>query len=72
MNSAPIEFHKIWIDQCAATEDIREKFGLEDALNAPLPDVLNHGPLGVGFCVVFALFVLGATALVTRKVRLQL
>jgi predicted acyltransferase len=45
---------------------------LEDAFHAELPDALNHGPLGVGFCVVFALFVLGATALVTRKVRLQL
>ena len=33
MNSSPIEFHKIWIDQCAATEGIREKFGIEDALN---------------------------------------
>ena len=33
MNSTPIEFHKIWIDQCAATEGISEKFGLEDALN---------------------------------------
>jgi len=46
--------------------------GLEDALGTGLPDVLNHGPLGVGFCVLFALFVLGATALITRKVRLQL
>jgi len=33
MNSAPIEFHKIWVDQRAATEDIHEKFGLDDALN---------------------------------------
>ena len=33
MNSTPIEFHKIWIDQCAATEGIRERFGLDDALN---------------------------------------
>jgi hypothetical protein len=33
MNSTPIQFHKIWIDQCAATEGISEKFGLEDALN---------------------------------------
>ena len=33
MNSTPIEFHKIWIDQCAATEGIRERFGLQDALN---------------------------------------
>lgn len=46
--------------------------GLEDAFGTPLPDVLNHGPLGVGFCVVFALFVLGATSLITRTVRLQL
>lgn len=33
MNSSSIEFHKIWIDQCAATEDIRESFGLKDALD---------------------------------------
>jgi hypothetical protein len=33
MNSTPIEFHKIWIDQSAATEGIRERFGLDDALN---------------------------------------
>ena len=33
MNSTPIEFHKIWIDQCAATEGIHERFGLKDALN---------------------------------------
>ena len=46
--------------------------GIEDAFHAELPDALNHGAPGVGFCVAFALFVLGATALVTRKVRLQL
>ena len=33
MSSPSIEFHKIWIDQCAATEDIREHFGLENALD---------------------------------------
>jgi hypothetical protein len=33
MNSAPIEFHKIWIYQCVATEGILEKFGLENALS---------------------------------------
>jgi hypothetical protein len=33
MNSTPIEFHKIWIDQSAATEGIRERFGLDDALS---------------------------------------
>jgi hypothetical protein len=27
-----IEFHKIWIDQCAAAEDIRDHFGLDDSL----------------------------------------
>jgi hypothetical protein len=27
MTSPPTEFHKIWIEQCAATEDIREHFG---------------------------------------------
>ena len=31
MSSPSIEFHKIWIDQCAATEDIRESFGPEKA-----------------------------------------
>ena len=33
MSSPSIECHKIWIDQCAATEDIRESFGLENALD---------------------------------------
>ena len=33
MNSAPTEFHKIWIEQCEAVEGIRERFGLEDALH---------------------------------------
>ena len=45
---------------------------LEDAFQVAFPDVLNHGVAGLSFCVVFVLFVLGATALVTRKVRLQL
>ena len=26
------DFHKIWIDQCEATEDICERFGVEDAI----------------------------------------
>ena len=46
--------------------------GIEDALHVGFPDALNHGVPGVGFCVMFALFVLGATALITRKIRLQL
>jgi hypothetical protein len=27
-----IEFHKIWIEQCAAAQDIRDGFGNEKAL----------------------------------------
>ena len=46
--------------------------GLEDALHVGFPDALNHGVAGAGFCVVFVLFVLGATALATRRIRLQL
>jgi hypothetical protein len=33
MSSSSIEFQKIWIDQCAATEGIRDHFGLENALD---------------------------------------
>ena len=33
MNSGPIEFQKIWIDQCEATEGICEQFGREEAQN---------------------------------------
>ena len=33
MSQSSLEFHKIWIEQCAATEDIREEFGVKDALD---------------------------------------
>ena len=33
LSTPSIEFHKIWIEQCAATEDIRQHFGLEHALD---------------------------------------
>ena len=33
MSSSSTECHKIWIEQCAATEDIRERFGLKNALD---------------------------------------
>jgi hypothetical protein len=33
MSSSFIQFHKIWIDQCEATEGIRESFGLKNALD---------------------------------------
>ena len=33
MTSPSTELHKIWIEQCAATENIRERFGLKNALD---------------------------------------
>ena len=33
MTNPSTEYHKIWVEQCAATEDIRERFGLESALD---------------------------------------
>lgn len=33
MSQSSVEFHKIWIEQCAATEDIREQFGTTNALD---------------------------------------
>ena len=32
MSRPSIQFHKIWIEQCTAAEDIRERFGREDAM----------------------------------------
>lgn len=33
MSTPSPQFHKIWIEQCAAADDIRERFGLENALD---------------------------------------
>lgn len=33
MSHFSIEFHKIWIEQCAATEDIRGRFGTKNTLD---------------------------------------
>jgi len=33
MTTSSPEFHKLWIEQCAATEDIRQRFGAENALD---------------------------------------
>jgi hypothetical protein len=33
MSHSSTEFNKIWIEQCAATEDIREQFGTKNALD---------------------------------------
>lgn len=32
MNSSSIDFHKIWIEQCIATIRIRERYGVQSAL----------------------------------------
>lgn len=37
-----IQFHKIWVEQCEATEGIRERFGLDDALNYLIGEKLFH------------------------------
>lgn len=42
MSSSPIQFHKIWVDQCAATEGIRERFGLQSALDYLIGEKLFH------------------------------
>lgn len=42
MSRSPIQFHKIWIDQCEATEGIRERFGLENALGYLIGEKLFH------------------------------
>jgi hypothetical protein len=42
MNTEPIEFHKIWIEQCEATETIRERFGLQNALDYLIGEKLFH------------------------------
>ena len=33
MSTPSLQFHKIWIEQCTAAADIRERFGLENALD---------------------------------------
>jgi hypothetical protein len=33
MSPSSVEFHKIWIEQCTATEDIRVQFGVKNALD---------------------------------------
>jgi hypothetical protein len=33
MTNPSTEYHRIWVEQCAATEDIRERFGLESTLD---------------------------------------
>jgi hypothetical protein len=42
MSGSPIQFHKIWIDQCEATEGIRAHFGLQNALDYLIGEKLFH------------------------------
>ena len=44
------EFRKIWIDQCAAAEGIRERFGVNDALRY-LPPLDGIGGLHRKACL---------------------
>jgi len=40
-SSSSIEFHKIWIEQCAAAEDIRDHFGPDDTLSYLIGEKLD-------------------------------
>jgi hypothetical protein len=40
MTTPSLQFHKIWIEQCTAAADIRERFGLENALDYLLGEKL--------------------------------
>ena len=42
MSESAIPFHKIWIEQCEATEGIRERFGLLNALDYLIGEKLFH------------------------------
>ena len=42
MSGSSIQFHKIWIDQCEATEGIRERFGLQNTLDYLIGEKLFH------------------------------
>jgi hypothetical protein len=42
MSSGSIQLHKIWIDQCEATEGIRDHFGLQNALDYLISEKLFH------------------------------
>ena len=42
MSQSSVEFHKIWVEQCAATEDICEQFGVRNALDYLIGEKLFH------------------------------
>ena len=42
MSSGSIQFHKMWIEQCEASEGIRKHFGLQNALDYLVGEKLFH------------------------------
>jgi hypothetical protein len=52
MSSSTTEFQKIWIDQCAATEDIRDHLGPQDALMWADPERMLVGRSHSGMIAV--------------------
>jgi len=42
MSGSAIQFHKIWIEQCEATEGIRYRFGMKNALDYLIGEKLFH------------------------------
>ena len=55
------DFHKIWIDQCEATEDIREQHGIESAIGylvgEKLMNFIQAGDTNAEFAAELPLFV---------------
>jgi len=42
MSGSAIQFHKIWIEQCEATNYIRDQFGMKSALDYLIGEKLFH------------------------------
>jgi hypothetical protein len=42
MTASGIEFHRLWIEQCAAAERIKQRFGLGNALEYLVGEKLLH------------------------------
>jgi hypothetical protein len=54
MASNEIQFHKIWIDQCEATEGIRDQYGLRNALDYLIGEKLFNFVAAAGRTPEFA------------------
>jgi hypothetical protein len=42
MSGASIQFHKTWIEECEATQGIRDRFGMKSALDYLIGEKLFH------------------------------